>query len=198
MKRVRDPSAFVFMSGSIGELIRYLFIGFSIRNWVLPSYIVTDQNAFTGGSSPGEGQGVIMFAAVQRLSVGQQPWSRDTSPRWRCCRKFPLWRPQRASANRRCSRRDRRKRSPRSSHLLLFLRSRCTYQLRRYPSFMPNRTAALCSRERSFMVEGLAWTDANARQPGADSYFLRARQENTGVQNRAIPKTLFSQFPRWP
>ena len=47
-----DPSGFVFISGSIGELIRYRLIGFLIKNWLLPSYIVTDQNALTGGSSP--------------------------------------------------------------------------------------------------------------------------------------------------
>src|SRR5947199_10001655 len=47
---VREPSGFFFRPGSIGELIRYRLIGFSISNWLLPSYIVTDQNASTGGN----------------------------------------------------------------------------------------------------------------------------------------------------
>ena len=46
---VSDPSAPVVISGSIGELIRYRLIGFSIRSCVFPSYMVTDQKAFTGG-----------------------------------------------------------------------------------------------------------------------------------------------------
>src|SRR5438094_10216084 len=49
---VREPSAFFFMPDSIGELIRYRLIGFSISNWLLPSYIVTDQTASTGGYCP--------------------------------------------------------------------------------------------------------------------------------------------------
>src|SRR5438128_6313114 len=52
MYRVSEPSAFLFMPDSIGELIRYRLIGFSISNCVLPSYIVTDQNASTGGYCP--------------------------------------------------------------------------------------------------------------------------------------------------
>src|SRR5438132_4246542 len=52
MYSVNEPSAFFFMPGSIGELIRYRLIGFSISNCVLPSYMVTDQNAFTGGDCP--------------------------------------------------------------------------------------------------------------------------------------------------
>ena len=42
---------FLFMLGSIGELIKYRSIGFLMSNCVFPSYIVTDQNAFTGGYS---------------------------------------------------------------------------------------------------------------------------------------------------
>src|SRR5580704_17296830 len=52
MLRVSEPSAFFFMFGSIGELMRYRFIGFLMRSWLLPSYMVTDQKAFTGGSCP--------------------------------------------------------------------------------------------------------------------------------------------------
>lgn len=48
----RTSSAFFFISGNIGELIRYLLIIFSIRSWVLLSYVVKDQNAFTGGYAP--------------------------------------------------------------------------------------------------------------------------------------------------
>ena len=44
-------------------------IGFLINNWLLPSYIVTDQNAFTGGNSPaGESDRVVVLAAVERLT----------------------------------------------------------------------------------------------------------------------------------
>src|SRR5437899_1044254 len=32
--------------------MRYRLIGFLIRNWLLPSYMVTDQKALTGGCSP--------------------------------------------------------------------------------------------------------------------------------------------------
>jgi hypothetical protein len=46
---VSDPSAFVTIPGTMGRLIRKRLIGFSIRGWVLPSYIVTNQKAFTGG-----------------------------------------------------------------------------------------------------------------------------------------------------
>src|SRR4029450_2930721 len=53
MYRVIDPSRFCFNSGSIGELTRYRLIGLSISSWVRPSYMVIDQNAFTGGSCPG-------------------------------------------------------------------------------------------------------------------------------------------------
>src|SRR6266852_3710305 len=52
MYSVREPSAFFFMPGSIGELIKYRLIGFSISNWLLPSYMVTDQKASTGGNCP--------------------------------------------------------------------------------------------------------------------------------------------------
>ena len=52
MYNVNEPSASVFMPESMGELIRYQSIGFSISSCVLPSYMVTDQNAFTGGSWP--------------------------------------------------------------------------------------------------------------------------------------------------
>src|SRR5258707_14682544 len=62
MYSVNEPSAFDLMPGSIGELIRYRLIGFSISNCVLPSYMVTDQNAFTGGGCPaGEGGGYWWF-----------------------------------------------------------------------------------------------------------------------------------------
>jgi len=47
---VSEPSWFSFRFGSIGELIRYRLIGFLISNCVLPSYIVTDQKALTGGN----------------------------------------------------------------------------------------------------------------------------------------------------
>ena len=46
---VNDPSASFIISGTIGELIKYRLIGFSMRSYVLPSYMVTDQNALTGG-----------------------------------------------------------------------------------------------------------------------------------------------------
>src|SRR3954454_24462152 len=52
MCSVNEPSEFFFMPGSIGELIRYRSIGFSISNWLLPSYMVTDQKASTGGNCP--------------------------------------------------------------------------------------------------------------------------------------------------
>jgi hypothetical protein len=38
------------MLASIGVLIRQRLIGFSINRCDLPSYMVTDQKAFTGGS----------------------------------------------------------------------------------------------------------------------------------------------------
>jgi len=50
MYRVSDPSAFFFSSGCMGALMRKRLIGFATRNCVLPSYIVTDQKALTGGS----------------------------------------------------------------------------------------------------------------------------------------------------
>ena len=37
------------MAGNIGELTKYRLIEFSISNCVFPSYIVSDQKAFTGG-----------------------------------------------------------------------------------------------------------------------------------------------------
>ena len=49
---VSEPSAFFFRFGNIGELIKYRLMGFSLSSWLFPSYIVTDQNAFTGGSCP--------------------------------------------------------------------------------------------------------------------------------------------------
>ena len=52
MKMVSEPSAFFLRAGSIGELIRYRLIGFSISICVLPSYMVTDQNALAGGNCP--------------------------------------------------------------------------------------------------------------------------------------------------
>src|SRR5882757_5480182 len=52
MYSVNEPSGFFFMPGSIGELIRYRLIGFSISSWLLPSYMVTDQKASTGGNRP--------------------------------------------------------------------------------------------------------------------------------------------------
>ena len=45
-------------------------MGFSISSWVLPSYIVTDQKAFTGGVlASGEGQGVVVLAAIECLAL---------------------------------------------------------------------------------------------------------------------------------
>src|SRR5580704_4875923 len=49
---VSESSSFFFMLGSIGELIRKRLIGFLISSCDVPSYIVTDQNAFTGGRLP--------------------------------------------------------------------------------------------------------------------------------------------------
>src|SRR5882757_8081437 len=69
MYSVNEPSVFVFMPGSIGELIRYRLIGFSISNCVLPSYMVTDQNAFTGG----EGPRVFVLGAVEDLVISKRP-----------------------------------------------------------------------------------------------------------------------------
>ncbi len=51
-QRVSEPSGFFFKLGSIGELMRQRLIGVSINSCVLPSYIVTDQKALTGGSWP--------------------------------------------------------------------------------------------------------------------------------------------------
>lgn len=41
-------------------------IRFLIKNWLLPSYIVTDQNAFTDGNWPGAK--VMVLAAVEHLT----------------------------------------------------------------------------------------------------------------------------------
>src|SRR5260370_22911527 len=61
MYSVNEPSGFFFMPGNIGELIRYRLIGFSISNCVLPSYMVTDQNAFTGGETSARDLSVELF-----------------------------------------------------------------------------------------------------------------------------------------
>src|SRR5437899_11004564 len=68
MYSVNEPSAFFFMPGSIGELIRYRLIGFSISNCVLPSYIVTDQKASTGGYSPAGQVTVCLCLEASRTS----------------------------------------------------------------------------------------------------------------------------------
>jgi hypothetical protein len=44
--------------------MRYLLIGFATRA-VLPSYIVTDQKAFTEAALPKEGYRVAVFAPVE-------------------------------------------------------------------------------------------------------------------------------------
>src|SRR5439155_26130859 len=61
MYSVSDPSEFFFMFGIIGELMRYRLIGFLISSCVLPSYIVTDQKAFTGGNCPAANVSVYLF-----------------------------------------------------------------------------------------------------------------------------------------
>jgi hypothetical protein len=50
--------------GRMSEVLFGCLVGLSIRNWVLASYIVTDQNAFTGGScrdQPREGRQATRF-----------------------------------------------------------------------------------------------------------------------------------------
>src|SRR5258707_15137865 len=71
MYSVNEPSGFFFMPGNIGELIRYRLIGFSISNCVLPSYMVTDQNAFTGGNwSARKGSGELFFLPSSGSPLG--------------------------------------------------------------------------------------------------------------------------------
>src|SRR6516164_8220709 len=53
MYSVRPPSASRFIPGSIGELIRYRLRGFVTNSLDGSSYIVSDQNALTGGDCPG-------------------------------------------------------------------------------------------------------------------------------------------------
>jgi hypothetical protein len=67
MYSVSDPAAFVFMAGSIGELIRYRLMGFSIRSCVFPSYMVSDQKAFTGDG--GQHNYTLTFPPGQQPSV---------------------------------------------------------------------------------------------------------------------------------
>jgi len=47
---VSEPLSLFFRFGSMGELIRYRLIGFLMSSCVLPSYIVTDQKALSGGN----------------------------------------------------------------------------------------------------------------------------------------------------
>src|SRR3981189_1249741 len=68
MCRVRETSAFFFMPASNGEVHGNPLIGFSISNCVLPSYMVTDQKASTGGNCPAGKVSVYLCLEPSRTS----------------------------------------------------------------------------------------------------------------------------------
>jgi hypothetical protein len=62
----------VFIAGSIGELISYRLIGFSISNWLLPSYMATDQKASTGGNCPAGKVSVVVLGTIEDLAISKR------------------------------------------------------------------------------------------------------------------------------
>jgi hypothetical protein len=169
------------MPGSIGELIRYRLIGFSISNWLLPSYMVTDQKASTGGNCPaGKVSVYLCLEPVEDLAVSKRlrHWIDGLGSVVAIDAALGGGGTLQPVAAVELPASEQRSDFP--SIYVLLSGSKILYNLL-FAVFHPQSDFNLVRQRKILGVEGLSGADADARELGADFLFLRSgRRELQG------------------